>query len=134
MNWSQTVLRHCPNIHLEILRKTKQNLSQDGWYSGQDSKQVPPEHKCGVLPLHQPIWHNDHNLIHNYFYFWKHISSLVHFIKILKCIKIMTYIYVNRQEATTVCCVSVPQTFYFSSITKLNSIQDAEFDSVWNQT
>jgi hypothetical protein len=43
------ILRYYPNIHLEGLRKTTKNLSQDSWSPGQELNPGPPEYKAGVL-------------------------------------------------------------------------------------
>jgi len=32
------------------------NLSEDNWKTSQDVKQVPPEERSRVLPLHHSVW------------------------------------------------------------------------------
>jgi hypothetical protein len=52
--WKEVVvpnLRYYPNICLEGLRKTTQNLSQDSWSLSQDFNLVPPKYKAGVLTI-----------------------------------------------------------------------------------
>jgi hypothetical protein len=52
--------RYYPDIHLEALRKTTKNLSQDSQYPEQDSNQAPPEYKL-------EMWEHLCNLLK-----WKH--------------------------------------------------------------
>jgi hypothetical protein len=44
------ILRYCPDIHLEGLKKP-QNLCQDSRSLGRDLKPGPPEYEAGVLSI-----------------------------------------------------------------------------------
>jgi len=51
--WSWFLARCCVGVHLQILRKMKNNFSQGGRYSDRDSKHLPPENTAKIHSLHQ---------------------------------------------------------------------------------
>jgi hypothetical protein len=89
MNWKGCgsvhglIIRYCPGICLEGLRKATKNLSQDSRYLSQDLSLGPPEYEARVFVTTRP-WrlvsmyvvtcHTENMLCYSVFLFWKYTS------------------------------------------------------------
>lgn len=58
----ERICKSCPEKRETEKGGDHKTLIPDNQLSGQVFNHAPPKHRCGTLPLHQPVWYNQNSI------------------------------------------------------------------------